>query len=426
MGRKKIVVRGPALSRSGYGEQCRFALRSLRAHEELFDIRIILTGWGQTNWLIEDDEERRWIDQIAKDTIIEQQNPQFEGYDMSLQVTIPNEWEKIAKVNVGYTAGIEATRVSPVWLEKSIIMDKIVVVSDFAKQIFDNTVYEATDNRTGEIVKDFGCQAPVESVNYPVKHFEAADVDLELDTDFNFLIVAQWGVRKNVTNAVKWFIQEFKDNKNVGLVLKVNRVNNCVMDRYQVVKKLNSILDEDVNRDRKCKIHLIHGNMFDEEMTALYQHPKIKSIISLAHGEGFGLPLFEAAYNALPIIAPAWSGYCDFLYMPVKHKKTGKIKNKAMFARVNYNLAPIQKDAIWKGVLEEGSKWCYPEKASYKNKLKEVYGDIGRFKSQALKLKKHVEENFKAEDQYRKFAEAVLDVDVEKATAMSKEKVIVL
>ena len=57
----RIVVRGPVLSMSGYGEQSRFALRALRKHEEKFDIHIIPIPWGNTNWINNDDEERQWM-----------------------------------------------------------------------------------------------------------------------------------------------------------------------------------------------------------------------------------------------------------------------------------------------------------------------------------------------------------------------------
>ena len=63
---RKIIVRGPALSRSGYGEQTRFALRSLRAYEDEFDIFLINTNWGRTGWDWEDTEERRWMDDIEE------------------------------------------------------------------------------------------------------------------------------------------------------------------------------------------------------------------------------------------------------------------------------------------------------------------------------------------------------------------------
>ena len=70
-------------------------------------------------------------------------------------------------------------------------------------------------------------------------------------------------------------------------------------------------------------------DFLEEEMTYLYNHPKIKALISMSHGEGFGLPMFEAAYNGLPVIATDWGGQCDFLYMSDKNKK-----KKAMFTKI--------------------------------------------------------------------------------------------
>ena len=130
---KTILVRGPALSRSGYGEQTRFALRSLRAYEERFNILLANTSWGQTGWISDTGEEREWLDVLlAKGhQHIQAKLP----IDISLQVTIPNEWERIAEVNIGYTAGIETTKIAPQWIEKSRLMDKIIV-EQFLKLIY--------------------------------------------------------------------------------------------------------------------------------------------------------------------------------------------------------------------------------------------------------------------------------------------------
>ena len=115
---KKILLKGPLLTRSGYGEQARYALRCLRSRPELFDIYIQPLTWGSTSWLGELNEEREWIDSKIEKTIsFIQQGGQF---DMSLQVTIPNEWEPLAEVNVGYTAGMETTQIAPSGL-KSLI-----------------------------------------------------------------------------------------------------------------------------------------------------------------------------------------------------------------------------------------------------------------------------------------------------------------
>ena len=130
--KKTVLVRGPALSRSGYGEHTRFVLRSLREYEEQFDVYLINTNWGQTGWIYEDNEERNYIDELLRKHIARHQNGL--GYDTSVQVTIPNEWEKLAEENIGVTAGIETTKVSHKWLAKGMLVDIIIIILQHLKK----------------------------------------------------------------------------------------------------------------------------------------------------------------------------------------------------------------------------------------------------------------------------------------------------
>ena len=68
---------------------------------------------------------------------------------MSLQVSIPNEWENLAPVNIGYTAGIETTRVAHEWIQKNNMMDRIITISNHSKKVFETSTYEAVNNQTG-------------------------------------------------------------------------------------------------------------------------------------------------------------------------------------------------------------------------------------------------------------------------------------
>jgi len=405
---KKIIVRGPALSRSGYGEQTRFALRSLRTHQDRFDIYLFPVGWGQTGWLSDDDEERRWMDSIIQKTVHHQNNGGH--YDMSLQVTIPNEWERMAPVNIGYTAGIETTKVSPEWIQKSMLVDKIIVVSNHAKNVYLDTSYDGVDQQTGQELKDVKCTTPIEVVNYPVRDIKPEKIDLKLDYDFNFVTVAQWSPRKNLENTIRWFIQEFM-NDEVGLVVKANIKNNSVIDGYQTTKRIQDLVFEcSKGEERKCKIYLLHGDMTDGEMVSLYQSSKIKALINLSHGEGFGLPMFEASYNGLPVVAPNWSGQNDFLYAPKKDKK-GKKKMRPLFAKVDYVLKQVQEEAVWSGVIQQDSFWCFAHEGNYKKNLRDVYTNYGQYKKQSADLKKYIIKNFTEEKQYKKFVDFVRGED---------------
>jgi len=400
---KTILVKGPALSRSGYGEQTRFALRSLKAYEDRFNILLMNIPWGATGWIADDGEERAWLDHLIGKTQhhINNRSP----IDISLQVTIPNEWEQIAPINIGYTAGIEATKISPQWLEKARMMEKIIVVSNHSKQVFNNTAYEATNQQTGETL-ELKNEIPIEVVNYPVRTLEQESFDINLEYDFNFLTVAQMGPRKNLANTLKWFIEEFHDDE-VGLVMKTNIANCSTGDRMHCVDSLRQILQQ--FPDKKCKIYLLHGDLSLEQMNFLYAHPKIKSYITLTHGEGFGMPIFESVYHGVPVIAPQWSGQCDFLHAPVQNGKQKKPKMRPLFCRVNFTMGPIPQEAVWEGVLEAGVQWCYPEELSAKKCMRDMYKSHTKYIGLARKLKKHILANFTEEEQYKKFANAVYE-----------------
>jgi len=360
---KKILLKAPLLTRSGYGEQARYALRCLRSRPELFDVYIQPLTWGATSWIGEVNEEREWIDaKIEKTISYIQQGGQF---DMSLQVTIPNEWERLAEVNVGYTAGMETTQIAHQWIEKSNMMDRIIVISNHSKDTFNNTVYQGVNEKTGQQI-ELRNTTPITAVNYPAKAYDSLpEIDLELDYNFNFVTVAQMGPRKNIENTIRWFVEEF-ENEEVGLIVKTNMAKNCYMDREHVYNNIRNLISQ-YNADRKCKVYMLHGDMTDEEIHSLYVHPKIKAMLALTHGEGFGLPLFEAAYSGLPVICAGWSGQLDFLCDE---------EGKNHFYDVGFDLNQIPEEVAWEGVIIKESMWAYPRESSAKSQMRKCYDDL--------------------------------------------------
>jgi len=405
--KKTVLVRGPVLTQSGYGEHTRFVIRALRLQEQDLDIHVLPTAWGETGWLSEDTEDRRWIDKRIEVCAAHLQAKL--PYDISIQVTVPNEWQKMAAINVGVTAGIEVNKVSPVWLEKANEMDKIITISEHSKAGFVDTLYQGHNRATGQPM-ELRCSVPVEVAGYPVKTLAAPEKPiLELDYDFNYLAVAQWGPRKNLKNLIKWFVEENYD-REVGLVIKTSIKNNCITDREYLEPLVAASIP--ALPDRKCKVYLLHGDMSEEEIHSLYVHPKIKAMISLSHGEGFGLPLFEAAYSGLPIIAPGWSGQCDFLYAPSNLKsKKNKNTRKAFFAEVDYTLGPISEEAIWQGVLEKETMWCYPTEGSYKLRLRQVRNNYDKRLKKAKELQAWVCKEFEYDKMHRHLSSLLNEPD---------------
>lgn len=395
---KKVLVEGPILTQSGYGEHARLVMRSLRTKEEIFDIYAIPLNWGQTSWKFEDDEERIWIDSIINKTV--QYINQGGQFDIYVHVGIPNEFKKKAPVAIEVTAGIETNKIAPEWIDiLNRECDKIITVSEHSKLTLENSYWNVQDH-LGRIIK-LKLDKPVEAIGYPVKQFKQFENHKEwlpLDYDFNFLCVAQWGPRKNLPNTINWFLEEFK-NDNAGLLCKVNHSNNSILDRIVCEKTLEEILKK--YPDRKCKVYLLHGDMNEDEIHNLYIHPQVKAIINFGHGEGFGLPLFEASYCGLPVITVDYSGQKDFLYVDVDGKK------KRAFASVPYDLNKIQPEAAWDGVLHPESEWAFPKPLGAKTAMRECFKDYGRFKGQAKKLMQQNLEKFEKEKIMNKFVESI-------------------
>ena len=406
MRKKTVLLRGPVLTRSGYGEQARFALRSLRSREDLFDIYIHPLQWGQTGWLSETTEERKWIDQKIEKTISYIQNGGT--FDISVQVTIPNEWEKMATTNIGYTAGIETTKVAPGWIQKANEMDKVILVSNHSKNIFENTMYdgyiENVDPQTQQTVRtptQLKTTVEMHAVNYPVKTYKNLEpLEMDLATQFNFACVAQFGPRKNLVNTIRWFIEEFHDDADVGLVVKTNVAKNCLVDREACEGRLRGIISE--FPDKKCRVYLMHGDMTDKEMHALYVNEKITAALSLTHGEGFGLPLFEAAYTGVPVVATAWSGQLDFLCDE---------EGKENFYAVSFDLNPVGEESVWDGVIMKDSRWAFARPQSAKAKMRECIDDARAGKTdKACQYAAQLIERFSEEKMYKQFVDA-MDVE---------------
>jgi glycosyltransferase involved in cell wall biosynthesis len=208
-------------------------------------------------------------------------------------------------------------------------MNLTLVSSEHAKKVFENSSFEEKNNQTGQLVRKVAVEKPIEVL------FEGANTDIykKLDStegevtesindlvkeDFNYLFVGHWlqgeigQDRKDVGMLVKTFLETFKNKKSrPGLILKTSAGNYSIMDRDSILLKIRSI-EESIEGDLPS-IYLIHGELSDEEVNELYNHPKVKAHVTFTKGEGYGRPLLEASITGKPVIAPKYSGHLDFL-----------------------------------------------------------------------------------------------------------------
>jgi glycosyltransferase involved in cell wall biosynthesis len=243
------------------------------------------------------------------------------------------------------------------------MMSHILVVSEHAKKNL-----KSSKDQSGVAVS-----TPISVV--PFGHdntLEKIDIykEMNLSTKFNFLTVLQMAPRKNFDNMLKWFVEEFKDDEEVGLVIKTQLQNNSTLDFYATKTRISSILNT-VGKNKKCKVYLVHGNFSEQQMMSLYNPEYIKCYITATHGEGFGIPIFNAACNNIPVVATNWSGHLDFLRAPVS-TKTGKKKIKSHFLKVKYDIAKVQNNHLMPGLITKECEWAYPKEQSFREQVRSI------------------------------------------------------
>jgi len=399
---KTVIVRGPVFSKSGYGEHVRCILRALLSKEEMFDVYLIPTVWGNTGWRYNGTEEN------DKFIFLAQKAQNFSGkYDISLQVCIPNEFNNMAEFNIGVTAAIETTRASSQWVQYADFTDHLIVVSEHAKNSLTTPVFKLKNEKGEPVGDEIKCRTEIDVIGYPVKEYEKIDLGLDLPTEFNFLTVAQVSPRKNISATIRSFINEFKDDEKVGLIMKVNKINDSILDRENLLSEIkNTILSENLG-DIKCKVYILHGPMTEEEIHSLYLQDNVHAYITTTHGEGYGLPIFEAAYSGLPVIAPAWSGHIDFLYMPEENKVSKRVKNIPMFTKIRYDLAPVQAEAVIENMLIPESEWSFVDIEACMKMMRHVTKTHKAQKIKALKLKEYLMKEYSQDKIHEKIITSI-------------------
>ena len=378
------LVTAPVATRSGYGAHSRDICRALIKLDK-YDVKILSVRWGSCpmNALHKDDpNDMMIIERLLDDPKLPSQP------ELHIHIVIPNEFQQFGKYNIGVTAGLEMTACPHEWIEGMNRMNMNIVPSNFVKEVMSRCTFEIRDDNSQEVKGILKSENPIEVL------FEGTDTNIykktkEFSTDFvnemktvedtfNFLYVGHWlqgevgKDRKDVGMLVKVFLETFKNmKKKPGLIMKTGGAGFSVLDREDILNKINSI-KESVNGNLP-NIYFLHGDFTDEEMNELYNHPKVKTHISLTHGEGFGRPLLEATISGKPVIAPNWSGHLDFLP-----------KNLAIL--LGGSLQDVEVGSIPDNMRIEGSQWFTVNYQETSVVMKELYKNYRKYSLNAKKL----------------------------------------
>lgn len=401
MSKRKLLFVGPVLTASGYGVHARQLLRALVDCGQ-FEVVAENIRWGETSFI--QGEPSEWVRELCSRTLA---NP-----EVCVQVTIPNEFKRRAPLTIGVTAGIEVDHVSPAWLMKcNAEVDLVVVPSRHSYEGF-RTQYDSTDGKHHLVLEkpifvspegvDTSVYRPaparsplLDDIGVPEKNFVCTGLGLDKPRGRD---------RKNITSLVEWFCKSFAGDKGVGLILKTSIVNGSTVD-FELTKKRIAEIKASTGCGEYPKIFVVHGRLEDERLAEIYNDPRVISMVSLTHGEGYGLPMIEAAACGLPVMATDWSGHLDFL------TKDGR----KLFVPIAYDLQEVFPEVVWDGVIEPGTKWAIPREQDAVTKMRKMVTSSVTPRKWAAELAAHIADNYRVEKTNEALAALVSQAAVEMA-----------
>lgn len=401
MGKPTLLAMAPVQSQSGYGKHATDLIRSIIRMDK-FDVKILPLRWGNTPLnALEPGKDDDIISRILP-------NPQLQKQpEVTFQVTVPNEFQPIGQFNIGVTAGVETTVFPAHCIEGLNRMNLNIVPSEFAKSTVIKTEFTKNNQQTNQPMGQLKNERPMEVV------FEGSDTNIykrlpenqisneqlmielsEVKEDFAFLVVGHWlqgGLgfdRKDIGMTAKIFLEAFKNMDNPpALIMKISSATFSILDKNEMYKRLYEI-KRSVQADKLPNIYLFHGQLTDVEMNELYNHPKVKTMITLTKGEGFGRPLLEFSMCGKPIMASGWSGQLDFLDKDLTMLLPGKIEQ-------------VHPSAVNDYIVKEG-QWFNADYGVAIGALKEMYEHYNKYLSNAKKLMYQNKNSFSLEAMQRK------------------------
>jgi glycosyltransferase involved in cell wall biosynthesis len=409
-----LFISCPIETMSGYGARSRDIVKALLKYDK-YDVKIISQRWGNTAWNaldVNNEEDKKIIDCIWRHPQLPKQP------DVWIQVTVPNEFQPVGKYNIGITAGIETTVCDPSWIEGLNRMNLNLVSSEHAKRVFEQSTFERRNSQTQQLEAVIKLEKPVNVLFEGVDlekyfHIESSKLEKtelvstlnEIKESFCYLFVGHWlqgdmgEDRKNVSYMIKSFLETFKNKvTKPALILKTSHVANSIMDKEEILSKIDAI--RKTVKGELPNIYLLHGDLEDKDINSLYNHSKVKAMISLTKGEGFGRPLLEFSLSKKPIIASNWSGHLDFL-------------NPEFTVLVGGTLTNVHPSAQVPNMILAESQWFTPNASSVADSFKNVFSDYKKYIELAKRQAHYAKTNFSF-DKMAEVLDNILETNVPK------------
>lgn len=256
----------------------------------------------------------------------------------------------------------ESTRVPPTVMSTMLTADQVWVPSEWGRSVL---VANGLDPARCEVVP--------EGVDTDQYHPYAPRVDNPILT---YLITGKYELRKSIIETVYAWSQEFGNDPEVELVVKTNHFMNQE-DKYNEITRW-------LGQMGLTNVRVMWGSITANDMADLYQQSHI--FVLPSKGEGWGLPLIEAAAVGLPIITTWYSAHTEFL----QHIQSSVISVEHDMIPVNcqeYQFFYPAPDGDW-------GKWAQPRIDSLRQALREARKNYEHLHQEAVINSHIIRKNF--------------------------------
>lgn len=195
--------------------------------------------------------------------------------------------------------------------------------------------------------------------------------------EFRFLSVFKWDYRKGYDLLIRSFVEEFRQDEPVCLVIKTSSLREEVI-RSTTISEAVRHLCLQYGTERSAPVYTNVATIPHRQLHQLYQ--RCHAFVLPSRGEGFGFPYLEAGATGLPVISTGWGGQTEFL----------TDENAYL---VDYDLRTVTSQ-WYTPFYQPPQKWAEPSVSDLRRHLRAVYADYGRARAKASLLRQHILREF--------------------------------
>ncbi len=289
-----LTVKGSFKGISGHDRHVREFVRKLNARG--IKIHLHDFGWWAPSKLPE-DKSNDWYETLSQPV----------DSRVMLHFCMPHQVEADEnKFNVNFTM-FEATRVLRHWVKCNLRHDLVILPTAACKQTWIDSGFPAERIRL--------CPLAVNSERFspdakPMAHTDDRGKSID-EFAVRFLNISDVMPRKNLLGLLRVWLQATNRSDDAVLILKINCGSELWLNKFmQSIAQLEAKLGKS-RKESAPVIFLLNQFFSDEDMPGLFR--AATHYWSMSHGEGWDLPMMEAAATGLHVIAPNHTAYTTYL-----------------------------------------------------------------------------------------------------------------